>query len=163
MAQSLWTLVSGSLVTGGYFGFRWFLQATDVVVRYRWDFNGTPLHPREFRPNLDIRNHSKSHTYLLASIEYRLNGVAAPPLDIDNRSLWGKELKPGTIQHFADVAPVKRIISFNQAFNVEVLVRTQSGKDFWLKGQGPKQSYQRIQRVAYRLRDVLDKSAIPLG
>jgi hypothetical protein len=42
---------------------------------------------------------------------------------VDNRSVWGKELKPGTIEFLDDVAPVKHITSVAECTEVTVSVR----------------------------------------
>jgi len=44
----------------------------------------------------------------------------------------------------------------------EVSVRLQNGRLFWLKGQGPGQLRMgRVQKVAFWLRDKIEKSAFP--
>ena len=47
--------------------------------------------------------------------------------------------------------------------NLEVTVRIQNGRAFWLKGKGPGQMKMgRTQRIAFWLRDRFEKAAIPL-
>ena len=47
--------------------------------------------------------------------------------------------------------------------NLEVTVRLQNGRAFWLRGVGPGQmKLGRTQRIALWLRDKLEKAAIPL-
>src|ERR1035437_3354243 len=150
----------GSLFAGMFFVFwyaflQWFLQATDVKMGYNWSWNGPNCHP-----NLDIRNRSKARTYLLADITYKRSGEDAP-VWIDRESVWDKELKPGSIMFFNEVAPVKRISSIQEALQLQVTVGLQTGRRFWLKGQGPGQiAMGWIQRAAFRLRDFFEKWAI---
>lgn len=61
------------------------------------------------------------------------------------------------------VAPVSGIASAEQAIGLEVTVRLQNGRQFWLKGQGPGQlKMGRIQKIAFWLRDKFEKAAISL-
>lgn len=136
---------------------QWFLRATDVTVSYNWGFKGT-----NFYPNFDIRNRSGSRSYLLANIAYTKNN-GKEVVWFDNESLWGQELKPGSIQHNYTVAPVKNTTTPQEAIGLEVTVRLQNGRQFWLKGQGPGQLYMgRIQQAAFWLRQKFEKAAIPL-
>ena len=136
---------------------QWFLRATDVTVSYNWGFKGT-----NFYPNFDIRNRSGSRSYLLANIAYTKNN-GKEVVWFDNESLWGQELKPGSIQHNNTVAPVKNTTTPQEAIGLEVTVRLQNGRQFWLKGQGPGQLYMgRIQQAAFWLRQKFEKAAIPL-
>jgi hypothetical protein len=153
----------GSILAGLFFVF-WYavfqrlLQATDVLVGYNWSWKGTDYHP-----NFDIRNRSKSRTYLLANIAYTKKGVLAP-LWIDNKSLWGIEMKPGSINHFDAVAPVRDVHSMQDCIHVKVKVRVQTGREFPATGPGldRKQAMSRGQRIAYWIRDFFDKNAIPM-
>jgi len=156
-------LISGAFILADLaFAFQWFLHATDVAVTYNWNFKGAEHHPSfEIRPNLDIRNRARSRAYLLASIEYR-HGKYPPPLAIDNTSIWNKELKPGSIVFPESIAPVKKITSLAKAMQVEVFVRVQNGKRFWLKAQGPGQQYTRSQRLAFELREKLTRLGLPI-
>jgi len=145
------------LLVFGYVIVQWFLRATDVTVGYAWKFTGTKFHP-----TFDIRNHSGSKTYLLANIAYTKN-KRKNVVFIDNKSLWGKELKPESVSFLDEVAPVPSITSLPQCADVDVTLRLQSGRQFWLKGQGPGQLYiGRIQRFAFRLRQKFQKAAISL-
>ena len=155
----------GSIFAGLFFVF-WYavfqrlLQSTDVFVGYNWSWKGT-----DFHPNFDIRNRSKSQTYLLANIAYTRKGTKAP-IWVDNKSLWGCELKPGSINTFREVnvAPVRDVHSTQDCTQVQVKVRVQTGREF--PGTGPgqdrKQVMSRAQRIAFRLRDFFDKNAIPI-
>lgn len=155
----------GSVGAGLFFVF-WYavfqrlLQATDISVGYKWSWKET-----HFRPNFDIRNRSKSQTYLLANIAYKKKGALAP-ICIDGKSLWGIELKPGSINFFqgVNVAPVKDVHSMGDCVQVQVRVRVQTGREF--PGLGPgqdrKQAMSRAQRIAYWLRDFSEKNAIPM-
>jgi hypothetical protein len=142
-----------------YVAVQWFLQATDVVIGYNWSWQGS-----EFHPNLDIRNRSKTRMYLLANISYT-NGSPAP-VWIDNKSLWGKELKPGSINFFNEIAPVKNVNSMAECIQIRVNVRLQTGRQFWLTGQGPGQDgkvvMSRVQRLAFRLRNSIEKLSLSI-
>ncbi len=112
------------------------------------------------RPRFDIRNHSLSKTYFLANVAY-LDGKQ-PVAPFDNKSLWGKELKPGSIQ-FLEAAPVAGILSLDRGLEIEVHVRLQNGRTFWLKGTGPGQlRIGSVQRMAFWLRRNSEKAAVPL-
>ena len=153
-------IFAGFLLVILYVIIQWFLHATDVKIGYNWGFKGSAFHPQ-----FDIRNRSASKTYFVASIVYTTGkgkiGKGKTLVGIDNKSLWGKELKPGTINHF-DAGPVKGIHSLADCIEVEVSVRLQTGRIFWLKGQGPGQEYvNRIQRIAFGLRETSEKLAIP--
>ena|SRR5713226_1694446 len=141
-----------------YVMIQWFLRATDVTVSYNWGWKGT-----DYSPNFDIRNRSSSRAYLLANIAYtRNNGKEV--VWFDNESLWDKELSPGAIKgRKYSVAPVRGITTIEQALGLEVSVRLQNGRQFWLKGQGPGQlKVGRIQKAAFWLRDKFEKAAISL-
>ena len=113
------------------FGCRWFVRKTDLEVAYNWSWQGI-----NFYPNFDLRNRSGSKTYVLGNIAYtRNNGKEI--VAFDNKSLWGSELKPGTIAYLSQVAPVPMINSTAECLTVEVTIRLQNGRDF--KGQGPGQ------------------------
>src|ERR1700728_1066242 len=100
----------GSVFAGLFFAFwyailQWFLHATDVKMAYNWSWDGPYCHP-----NLDIRNRSKSRTYFLADIKYQRSGEGAL-VWIDRESVWGKELKPGSINFISEVAPIRGVSS----------------------------------------------------
>lgn len=76
------------------------------MVGYNW----TCLGIAGSHPNFDIRNRSSSRTYVLGNIKYtRNNGKEI--VTFDNESLWGRELKPGTILH-VETTLVQTINSF---------------------------------------------------
>ena len=139
---------------------QWFLRATDVTVSYNWSFTGP-----NFSPNFDIRNRSGSRTYLLANIAYTRND-GRDKVWFDNDSIWGEELRPGSIRgRKFKLAPVKGITTHQEAMGLEVTIRLQSGRAFWLRGVGPGQMRMRLsrsQRIAFWLRDKFEKAAIPL-
>ena len=116
-----------------------------------------------FFPNLDIRNRSGSKTYLLANIAYTRKG-GQEKVWFDNDSIWDEELPPGGIRgRKFKIAPVKGISTAQEAMTVEVTVRLQNGRAFWLKGKGPGQMKAgRTQRIAFWMRDRFEKAAIPL-
>lgn len=155
LAGFISSVLAGMFLVTFYIAIQWFLHATDVKVGYNWRYQGTSFHP-----SFDIRNRSMSKTYFLANVIYTKgkNSIVC----IDNKSLWGKELRPGSIEFF-DVAPAKNIHSLSECLEVEVSVRLQNGKRFWLKGQGPGVIYiGRIQRIAFWLRDKLETASVPL-
>jgi hypothetical protein len=152
--MKLWATISAGLIPVLLFAYRWFLLKTDVLVGYGWKCDGiTGCYPR-----FDIRNRSGSKTYVLGNIAYtRDNGREI--LTIDNESIWGKELKPGTITH-VDAAPVRGITYLQQCPAIEVRVRLQNEREF--KGQGPGQLYTGVRKIAFSLRRKLEKASLPL-
>lgn len=149
-------VAAGFIFVAFYVCFQWYLRVTDVTISYNW----TEERGR-CRPNLRICNRSGSRTYLLANVEYR-RGTAPAPLDVDNHSIWGKELKPGSSEFFNNLAPVKNVTSLVECIEVRLSVRLQNGRRFWLKGQGPGQmSLGLIQRIAFWLRRVVEAGAVP--
>jgi hypothetical protein len=143
-----------------YMVVQWFLGATDIVIGYNWKFDRTGGNLTNFRPTFDIRNRSRSKTYFLASIAYlKDNNTVAPS---DYKSVWGAELKPGTIVPL-EAAPVQGIASLEECPGIEVQVRLQNGGPFWPRGQGPGQLRTGIfQRFAFWLRNRFEKAAVPL-
>ena len=151
---------AGVLLVLFYVAIQWFLQVTDIDVAYSWKFDGTIDAPNIFRPSFDIRNLSRSRTYVLANIAY-LNGKR-PIAAFDGKSVWGIELKPDAIV-FVEAAPVQPISSFEFAKTIEVHVRLQGKRLFWLQGVGPGQQRKGLlQRSAFWLRDKLERMAFPL-
>ncbi len=151
------TALTSVLLGALYAALQWFLRATDIKIGYNWKWQGA-----DFYPSLDVRNRSSSRTYLLANIKYtRKSGREV--VWFDNKSIWGKELKPGSINYFDDVAPVPGVTSAALCGDVEVTIRLQNGREFWLKGQGPGQLRRgRLQKAAFWLRDKIERSAIPV-
>jgi hypothetical protein len=143
-----------------YIVVQWFLGVTDITIGYNWRFDGASDNPTNLRPSFDIRNRSRSKTYFLANIAYlRGNKPVAP---FDNKSVWGTELKPGTIMPL-EAAPVPGIASLKQCLGIEVHVRLQNGRLFWLQGVGPGQLRMGgVQRFAFWLRNKIEKAAFPL-
>jgi hypothetical protein len=166
--MSFWTNTLSNVLGGlgaglffvlAYFVIQWFLQATDLVVSYNWRFD-TVNGITSFRPNFDIRNRSRSKSYRLANIAYTLRGQ---PHWCDNKSVWGRVLEPGSINNDFEVSAVRGIESLQDALSLEVTIRTQSGRSFWLRGQGPNQQGKgRIRRIAFKLRTALESGLIPL-
>ena len=152
------SIFAGLFFVFWYVVFQRFLQATDVVVSYNWAYKGTDYHP-----NLDIRNYSKSRTYILANIAYRKQGEETP-LWLDNKSLWGNVLKPGSINFFRDIAPVKGISSLETSLQTRVYVRIQMGREIPATGPGQdrRQMMGWFQLAALRLREFTEKKAITL-
>jgi hypothetical protein len=153
----------GSIVAGLFFVF-WYaifqclLQSTDILVSYNWSWKGIDYHP-----NFDIRNRSKSRTYLLANVVYSKD-EGKILVGIDNKSFWGFELKPGSINHFDAIAPVREVHSMPDCLQVQVRIRVQTGREF--PATGPGQDKKRVmrtdQRFAHWLRDLFDKNSIPM-
>jgi hypothetical protein len=140
-----------------YLAIQWLMQATDVTAACSWSRDGKNCHP-----NFNIRNRSKSKTYLLANIVYS-NG-ADKLVWFDNKSLMGKELKPGSINEFNEVAPVKITSSISECLQLHVAVRLQTGRPLWLEGQGPEQVVtDRVQRAAFGVRKFIEKWTTMLG
>ena len=154
-------MFAGLLFVLLYIVIQWFLAATDIIISYHWRFDGTLDNPRNIRPGLDIRNRSRSRTHILANIAYLKENQ---PVTFDNKSVWGRELKPGSITLLdGEIAPVARLTSLAQCEEVEVHVRLQNGRSFWLKGTGPGQLRNgRIQRAAFWVRSRFEAAAVPL-
>ena len=135
-------------------GYRWFFVKTDVMVGYNWGFQGA-----NFWPNLDIRNRSSSKTYVLGNIAYTKDH-GKQIVAFDNRSIWGRELRPGTIVHLQG-APVSQITRLHQCPEVEVTVRLQNGREF--KGEGPGQLYKGFRKFFFSLRRKIERLGLPLA
>jgi hypothetical protein len=156
LANFLGTVIAAALFILLYRMVLWFLRATDVTVSYNWSWQGT-----QFHPNFDIRNRSWTKQYRLANIAYTRN-EGKEIVWFDNKSIWDKELPPNSIKFLNDVAPVPKITSISECTGVEITVRLQTGRLFWLKGQGPGQLRTgRIQRMAFWWREKIERSAIP--
>lgn len=159
-AGFLSNIFAGVLLVVFYVAIQWFLQVTDITIGYNWRFDGTLDNPRNLRPNFDIRNLSRSRTYVLSSIAYLKDKRPVAPFD--SKSVWGVELKPGSIE-FREAAPVASFTSLDQCMKTEVHVRLQGKRLFWLQGVGPGQIHLgRLQRMAFWLRDKFEKAAFPL-
>jgi len=156
--------VLGGLGAGLFFIFaysviQWFLRATDLVVSYNWSWE-TVDGVTSFHPNFDIRNRSRSKSYRLANIAYTRNGQ---PQWCDNESIWGRVLEPESINFEREVGPVKGIHTLEDALSLELTIRTQGERSFWLRGEGPgQQGRGRIRRAAFSLRKALETWMIPL-
>jgi hypothetical protein len=149
-------VLASALLVLFYALIQWFLRATDIIIGYGWKYEGPNFHP-----SFDVRNRSGSKSYLLANIAYTRNN-GKDVVWFDNKSIWGKELRPGSIAYLESSA-VPKITSIPECIGIEVAVRLQSGRLFWLKGQGPGQLRMgRVQKVAFWLRDKFEKAAIPL-
>jgi hypothetical protein len=148
--------LAGSFVLLRLVLYRWFLRLTDVSVGYAWKWEGNRFHP-----SLDVRNRSTSKTYLLANIAYT-RAKENHPFALDNNSVWGKKLEPGSINFFDEVAPVPDVTSISRCMETQVAVRLQPGRTLWTKAQGPGQHRTGIQKIAFWLRDKIDCTVIPL-
>ncbi|HEY0758506.1 MAG TPA: hypothetical protein VGD59_04535 [Acidisarcina sp.] len=158
-AGFLGNIFAGFLLVFLYVIIQWFLTATDITIGYSWRFDRSGDSLQNVRPSFDIRNRSRSQTYALANIAYLKN---KRPVAAFDHSLWGTELKPGSIQ-FLEAAPVTSVTSIGQCMEIEVQVRLQDGRMFWLRGSGPGQlRVGKIQRVAFWLRNKFAAAAVPL-
>ena len=151
--MKLWAAISAGTVPALIFAFRWFLLKTDILVGYGWKWEGPNFHP-----SFDIRNRSGSKTYFLGNIAYTKNN-GREIVAIDNKSIWGRELRPGTITYL-EVASVPKVNKHSQCFEVEVRIRLQNGREF--KGQGPGQLYTGIRKIGFALRQRIEKASLPL-
>jgi hypothetical protein len=143
----------------GYMIVQWFLQATDLIVSYNWKYG---IADGQFwaSPNFDIRNRSRSKSYRLGNIAYTVKGEVH---SFDKKSLWAYVVEPGSINNEFVVQPVKRVSSMEEMLRVEVTVRLQTGRAFWLRGQGPgQQGKSRLRQYAFKLRNLLEKMMIPM-
>ena len=149
-------ILASTLIILLYVLIQWFLRATDLRVGYSWKWNGPNFHPSFY-----IRNLSGSRSYLLGNISYTKN-EGKELLFNDNRSIWDKELKPGSV-NLIEAGTVQGVASQPECIGTEVTIRLQNGRQFWLKGTGPGQlRIGRIQKAAFWLRDKCEKAAIPL-
>jgi len=152
--QAILKYVSAGSVLGVIaFLYRWFLLKTDVAIGYNWSWQG-----KNFFPNFDLRNRSGSKTYVVANIAYTRNH-GKDIVTLDNTSLWGRELKPGTIMAVS-AAPVRSITSMSDCLLTEITVRFQNGRSF--RGQGPGQLITGLHKYALVLRDRIERSSLPL-
>lgn len=159
-AGFLGNVFAGFLLVALYVTIQWFLQATDISIGYNWRFDGTMQEPYNLRPSFDVRNLSRSRTYALSNIAYLRKGKPVAPFD--NKSVWGTELKPGSIV-FVEGAPVAAFTSLEECMKTQVHVRLQGKRLFWLQGRGPGQELKGwVHRAAFRLRDSLERMAFPL-
>lgn len=160
LADFLGSVFAGVLLVAVYVVIQWFLAATDVEIGYTWSFHGPIETTTQLWVNLDVRNRSRSKTYYVANIAY-MKG-RRPVAAFDNKSIWGTELKPGTIT-FLDGAPVQGFSSLKDCLDAEVHVRLQNGRQFWLQGSGPGQHKRgRLQRAAFWLRAKLEARSVPV-
>lgn len=162
--QTVWTNVLGGIGAGLFFvlmylAIQWFLQATDLLVSYNWSYK-TVGGVFSAWPNFYIRNRSRTRVYRIANIAYTHEGQVHW---FDNDSLWGFVLDPGTINNEIAGAPVKNAASLQDVLGLEVTIRLQTGRAFWLRGEGPGQmGRRRIQRVLFALRAKLESLLIAM-
>jgi hypothetical protein len=160
LADFLGSVLAGVLLVAGYVVIQWFLAATDVEIGYTWSFHGPIELPTELWVNLDVRNRSRSKTYYVANIAYMKD--KRPAAAFDNRSVWGTELRPGTIT-FLEGAPLQSFSSLKDCLDAEVHVRLQNGRQFWLQGSGPGQHKRGwLQRATFWLRASLEAGSVPV-
>lgn len=150
---------AGAVLILGYMIVQWFLTATDLVISYNWKFG---IEDGKFwaAPQFDIRNRSRTKSYRLANIAYMVEGKVHW---FDNKSLWGKVIEPGSINNDLVGHPVARVGSLGELTGLEVTVKLQTGRSFWLRGQGPGQEGRnRLRRSAFKLRNQLEKLMVPM-
>jgi hypothetical protein len=158
-----WSNVLGGIGAGLFFVLcylvvQWFLRATDLVVSYCWKFavhNGMSV----YWPAFDIRNRSRSRSYRMANIAYTVNGT---PHWCDNKAIMGVVLQPASM-NFIEGTTVRDIHEMADALRLEVTIRDQAERSFWLRGQGPGQQGKGwVKRYAFRLRRALEKGLIAM-
>jgi len=151
------------VVVACYVGIQWFLRITDLTLGYNWIFDGGKDNAHNFRPSFDIRNRSQSRSYKLANIAYTRGRKLC---GIDNKSVWGESLEPGSIEFLDKIAPVPAINDLADSLQVEVTVRLQNGrgKHFYIRGSGPGQLNPagKIKNFSFRVRDWLEEIGFPL-
>jgi hypothetical protein len=134
-----------------------FLWATDVTVGYNWKFQGT-----NFRPCFSFRNSSASRAYLIGNIHYTKSG-RKDFIWIDNDSLWGRELRAGSVTAFNEIAPVPGVHSLQECMETAVSIHFQDGRRLRLRAQGPGQLGKQVSnRIAFWVRAKIDGSGISL-
>lgn len=159
-ANFIGSFLAGFVLVGLYVLVQWFLAATDIEISYSWKYHGPIEQPTVLAPQFDIRNRSRSRTYYIANVAYIKDGK--PVAAFDNKSIWGTELKPGTIT-FIPAEPIRALTTLQHCLDAEVHVRLQTGRLFWLKGKGPgQQKHGLMQRAAFWLRARLEAGAIPM-
>jgi hypothetical protein len=162
--QTVWSNVLGGIGAGLFFVFmylfvQWFLQATDLLVSYNWSYK-TVGGVFSAWPNFDIKNRSRTRAYRIANIAYTHKGEVRW---FDNDSLWGFVLEPGTINNKIAGASVKNVGSLQDALGLEVTVRLQTGRAFWLRGEGPGQMGRgRIQKALFALRAKMESMMVAM-
>lgn len=166
--MSLWptTLsnILGGIGAGLFFVFmylivQWFLQATDLLVSYKWGYR-TVSGVFSVWPIFFISNRSRTRAYRVANIAYTHKGQGYWS---DNDSLWGFVLEPGTMNNDLEGAPVKNVASLRDAVGLEVTIKLQTRRAFWLRGEGPGQMGRgRIQRMLFALRAKLESMLIAM-
>jgi len=121
------------------------------------------FHRPKFLSEFRYKKPLGSRTYLLANIAYTRDD-GREKVWFDNDSIWDEELTPGSIRgRKFKIAPVKGVTTAQEAMNLEITMRFQNGRAFWLRGKGPGQMKMgRTQRIAFWLRDRFEKAAIPL-
>ena len=162
--QTVWSNVLGGIGAGLFFVFmylvaQWFLQATDLLVSYNWSYKAVGGVFCMW-PNFDIRNRSRTRAYRIANIAYTHKGQVHW---FDNESLWGFVLEPGTINNKLAGAPVRNAGSLQDGLGLEVTIRLQTGRAFWLRGEGPGQmGRNRMQRALFALRAKLESMLVAM-
>lgn len=158
-AVSTWTEIAtalfvyvfvGWLFVLAYLGYLWFLQATDVTLDYSWTREGD-----QYRPELELVNHSRSKTYWVTKIAYqsRADGLVW----FDARSLMGKVIEPRSAYEFHRIAPVRNCSSIPDCLEMQIRVRLQTGKDVMAASDQPGATGLRaLQKAALRLRTFLE-------
>jgi hypothetical protein len=162
--QTVWSNVLGGIGAGLFFVLaylivQWFLQATDLLVSYNWSYK-TVDGVFSAWPNFDIRNRSRTRAYRIANIAYTHTGKV---YWFDNHSLWGFVVEPGTINNKIAGDPVKNAGTLQDALGLEVTIRLQTGRAFWLRGEGPGQMGRgRIQKALFALRAKMESMMVAM-
>jgi hypothetical protein len=67
------------------------------------------------------------------------------------------------MNHDFTIVPVRNVTSLQEALSLEITVRLQTGRAFWLRGQGPGQmGKSRIQRMLFALRAKLESCLLAM-
>ncbi len=162
--QTVWSNVLGGIGAGLFFVsmylvFQWFLQATDLLVSYNWSYK-TVSGVFSAWPNFVVKNRSRTRSYRIANIAYTHKGQVHW---FENESIRGFVLEPGTANYTLSGAPVRYLRSLQDALGLEVTIQLQTGRRFWLRGQGPGQlGRSRLQRALFALRAKLESMLIAM-
>lgn len=74
----------------------------------------------------------------------------------------GIVIEPASM-NFIEGAPVRDVHQIGDALKLEVTIRDQAARSFWLRGEGPGQQGKGwTRRTAFKLRGMLEKWLIPL-
>ena len=106
-AGFLSNIAAGVVLVAFYVVIQWFLQITDITIGYNWQFDGTLDSPTKSAAKFRYYGicHA-SRTYALSNVAYLRDKRPVAPFD--NKSVWGVELKPGSIV-FSEASAVREL------------------------------------------------------